>query len=115
MVQLASGWFEGPLSSSRNDSGVARGMRVGLGVLALVLGFHRLAFAEWQLKPFLGVTFGGETTFYDFDHAVGSTNVVFGERLAPRRSIWCRRRLRIRAGVLHERSGTRSQEAELPR
>lgn len=78
MVQLASGWFEVLLSSSRNDSGVARGMRVGLGVLALVLGVSSPAFAEWQLKPFLGVTFGGETTFYDFDHAVGSTNVVFG-------------------------------------
>ena len=38
-------------------------MRVGLGVLALVLGLSSPAFAEWQLKPFLGVTFGGETTF----------------------------------------------------
>jgi hypothetical protein len=53
-------------------------MRVEVGVLALVLGFSTPAWAEWQLKPFLGVTFGGETTFYDFDQAVGSPNIVFG-------------------------------------
>ena len=36
------------------------------------------AFAEWQLRPFLGATFGGDTTFVDFEHAAGKPNVVFG-------------------------------------
>jgi hypothetical protein len=34
--------------------------------------------AEWQLKPFLGVTFGGSTTFVDLEHASGKPNVVLG-------------------------------------
>ncbi len=32
-------------------------------VLAAVVGWARPASAEWQLKPFIGATYGGETTF----------------------------------------------------
>jgi len=34
--------------------------------------------AEWQIRPFLGVSFGGDTTLIDLDHAAGSPNVVVG-------------------------------------
>lgn len=33
---------------------------------------------EWQLRPMVGVTFGGGTTLIDDDQAVGSANVVLG-------------------------------------
>ena len=50
------------------------------GVLALMLLLLRPAetSAEWQLRPFLGVTFGGGTTLVDLAHAAGSPNVVVG-------------------------------------
>jgi Outer membrane protein beta-barrel domain len=53
-------------------------MRVGVWVLAFLLGSSSAVSAEWQLKPFLGVTFGGATTFFDHEFAVGGANVVFG-------------------------------------
>jgi hypothetical protein len=34
--------------------------------------------AEWQIRPFMGVTFGGSTTLNDPDHAVGSANFALG-------------------------------------
>lgn len=34
--------------------------------------------AEWQLKPFVGFTFGGETTFLDLEKAAGTKNVALG-------------------------------------
>lgn len=50
-----------------------------MGVLALaLLAAPAPAAAEWQLRPFLGVTFGAETTFIDLDHAVDEAHVVFG-------------------------------------
>lgn len=36
------------------------------------------ASAEWQLKPFLGATFGGATTFIDLEDASESLQMVFG-------------------------------------
>ena len=36
------------------------------------------AAAEWQVRPFIGFTFGGTTTFVDPDDAIQSTNVVIG-------------------------------------
>lgn len=36
------------------------------------------AAAEWQIKPFVGVSFGGSTTLVDAEHAAGQPNVVFG-------------------------------------
>lgn len=34
--------------------------------------------AEWQIKPFLGISFAGDTTFVDVEDAVGGPNVTFG-------------------------------------
>jgi hypothetical protein len=34
--------------------------------------------AEWQIRPFAGVTFGGGTTFVDLAGAAGTPNVVVG-------------------------------------
>jgi hypothetical protein len=36
------------------------------------------ALAEWQIKPFVGVTFGGRTTFVDPELAAEHSNVAFG-------------------------------------
>jgi hypothetical protein len=36
------------------------------------------AAAEWQIKPFAGVTFGGSTSFVDLEKAAGTANVVWG-------------------------------------
>jgi len=47
-------------------------------VLALLLAAAPCAAAEWQIKPFIGVTYGGGTTFIDPDHAVGHANPAIG-------------------------------------
>ncbi len=53
-------------------------MRLGLGLLLLVLT-SAPAWAEWQVKPFAAVTFGGDTTLLtDFDHQVGNLKGAFG-------------------------------------
>jgi hypothetical protein len=36
------------------------------------------ASAEWQIYPFLGVTFGGGTSFVDLEHAAGRPNIALG-------------------------------------
>jgi hypothetical protein len=36
------------------------------------------AMAEWHIKPFLGLTFAGGTTFVDLEKAAGIPNVVYG-------------------------------------
>ncbi len=46
-------------------------------IIALLL-FPSAARAEWQIKPFLGVTFGGGTTFIDLDHVAGNAKLAFG-------------------------------------
>jgi hypothetical protein len=46
--------------------------------LTLLLFAPARTSAEWQIRPFLGVTFGGGTTFVDLAQAAGSPNVVFG-------------------------------------
>ncbi len=53
-------------------------MRVRAPVLALLLLSPAQAWAEWQIRPFLGLTFGGGTTFVDLEHAAGKPNLVFG-------------------------------------
>lgn len=47
------------------------------GIL-LLLSWPAPAAAEWHIKPFLGVTFGGNTTFLDFEQAAGKANFVMG-------------------------------------
>lgn len=53
-------------------------MRARAAVMAMVLLWPGLASAEWQLRPFVGMTFGGGTTFVDLDGAAGEVNPVFG-------------------------------------
>jgi hypothetical protein len=53
-------------------------MRVGLLTLLLLVGSAVQTSAEWQIKPFLGVTFGGSTTFVDLANAAGGPHVVVG-------------------------------------
>ncbi len=53
-------------------------MRARAAVMAMVLLWPGSASAEWQLRPFVGLTFGGGTTFVDLDGAAGDANPVFG-------------------------------------
>lgn len=53
-------------------------MRLARVAVALLLLSPVQAAADWQIQPFLGVTFGGGTTFVDLEHAAGDPNVVFG-------------------------------------
>ena len=53
-------------------------MRAPWLVLALSLLAPESAAAEWQVRPFIGFTFGGATTFVDPDHAIETKNVVIG-------------------------------------
>ena len=52
-------------------------MRVRWLVLALWL-LPAAAAAEWQVRPFIGFSFGGATTFVDPDRAIETQNVVIG-------------------------------------
>jgi hypothetical protein len=55
--------------------------RAWLLVVAPLIGLVLIparASAEWQIKPFLGVTFGAQTTFNDLDHAAGNSRKAVG-------------------------------------
>ena len=47
-------------------------------VVALLLLSPASAVAEWQIRPFIGLTFGGATTFVDPEGAVDQQNAVVG-------------------------------------
>jgi len=53
-------------------------MRSSCLVLALWLLSPAPAAAEWQVRPFIGFTFGGETTFVDPEKAIETQNAIFG-------------------------------------
>jgi hypothetical protein len=53
-------------------------VKVGVLALTVFLWPPSVASAEWQVKPFLGVTFGGGTTLLEPEMAVGSPNVAVG-------------------------------------
>ena len=53
-------------------------MRIAVLTLTLLLLRPAPARAEWQLRPFLGVTFGGKTTFFDLEQAADNLNLVIG-------------------------------------
>jgi hypothetical protein len=53
-------------------------MRAAVFALALSLVAPAAARAEWQVRPFIGFTFGGNTTFVDPDGAIDSQNMVIG-------------------------------------
>jgi Outer membrane protein beta-barrel domain len=46
--------------------------------LLLLRAAPAAAAAEWQLKPFVGLTFGGGTTFVDVEKAAGKPNPAIG-------------------------------------
>jgi len=46
--------------------------------VALCLLAPAPAAAEWQVRPFIGFTFGGATTFVDPEKAIGTQNAVIG-------------------------------------
>jgi hypothetical protein len=63
-------------------------VRATLAAMLLAVATPSQAFAEWQLRPFIGATFAGETTLFDLDHAtdenkftVGANVVLLGEFL----------------------------------
>jgi len=53
-------------------------MRRATLALGLLLVTAAPAFAEWQIRPFLGVTFGGGTTLADPEKAAGSPKLTYG-------------------------------------
>jgi hypothetical protein len=53
-------------------------MRTAWLALALWLLAPGPAAAEWQVRPFIGFTFGGVTTFVDPEVAIGTQNAVVG-------------------------------------
>jgi len=52
--------------------------RASLAVMLLGLLGPAPAFAEWQLRPFIGATFGGGTTLIDLDQASGESKLTVG-------------------------------------
>jgi len=53
-------------------------MRLGLLVCALLVLQPTTGWAEWQLKPFLGATFGGTTSFLDPGQEAGKRKLALG-------------------------------------
>jgi len=53
-------------------------MRAGLLALTFIVCSAVSASAEWQIRPFFGVSFGGDTTLIDLADAAGSPNAVIG-------------------------------------
>ena len=53
-------------------------MRAAGWIIALWLLAPSVAEAEWQVRPFIGFTFGGATTFFDPEGGIQTKNVVFG-------------------------------------
>jgi hypothetical protein len=53
-------------------------MRAPLLALTVLLLMPARTFAEWQVRPFFGTTFGGATTFVDLAGATGGPKLVYG-------------------------------------
>ena len=53
-------------------------MRATICAIALILFAPVPAAAEWQVRPFIGFSFGGSTTFVDPEVAIETQNVVMG-------------------------------------
>ena len=53
-------------------------MRTRWLAVALWLLAPAPAAADWQVRPFIGFTFGGATTFVDPEKAIGTQNAVIG-------------------------------------
>jgi hypothetical protein len=63
-------------------------MRAGLLTVTLLLLLPSAAAADWQIRPFSGVTFGGGTTFVDLAGAAGSPNLLVGVNGALLRDVF---------------------------
>jgi hypothetical protein len=53
-------------------------MRAAVLAGILWLAVPAVGWAEWQAKPFIGVTFGGETTFLALDQVAGERKLALG-------------------------------------
>jgi hypothetical protein len=67
-----------PGSRSVQRRGHGAALRLALLVCGLMGLGASTAQAQWQIKPFLGVTFGGGTTFNDLEQAVGKPKLALG-------------------------------------
>jgi hypothetical protein len=61
--------------------GVVRALVAAALCAAPALTAAPAAAADKQIRPFIGSTFAGSTTFPDFDHVAGKSNVVVGVSL----------------------------------
>jgi hypothetical protein len=53
-------------------------MRAIWPAVALIVLWPSLGWAEWQIKPFYGFTFGGSTTLVDLEEDAGDNDRIFG-------------------------------------
>ena len=53
-------------------------MRACVLLVVLFVALPATAGAEWQVKPFFGLTWGGATTFVDYEQAAGTRNRAIG-------------------------------------
>ncbi len=53
-------------------------MRAGWILICLLLLVPATARGEWQVRPFIGLTFGSATTFVDPENAIDNENAVIG-------------------------------------
>lgn len=53
-------------------------MKTGCLIVTLLLLAPAAAHAEWQVRPFIGYSFGGITSFVDPENAIDNQNVVWG-------------------------------------
>ena len=53
-------------------------MRAAVLALTLLTTLPTSSWADWQAKPFIGVTFAGATTFVDLDRAAGERKFTLG-------------------------------------
>lgn len=53
-------------------------LRALLTIVFIALCFVRVSEAEWQLKPFIGATYGGDTSFVLVTESTGHSHLNFG-------------------------------------
>ena len=49
--------------------------------MCVLLAWPAVGWAEWQVKPFIGVTFGGDNTFLALDQVSGERKLALGARV----------------------------------
>src|SRR5216117_1960155 len=53
-------------------------LRTAIVVACMLVPATARAGTEWQVRPFIGLTFGGSTTLVDLEHAAGKANAAVG-------------------------------------